>query len=73
MDGAFVVRCTPATFVAMFFVATTAIAQPQTTATTNPLGGNAQAIDAGKNIIRAAAPCATASMRRAIAAVISHR
>jgi cytochrome c oxidase cbb3-type subunit III len=27
-------------------------AQPQTTATTNPLAGNAQAIDAGKNIYR---------------------
>ena len=29
-----------------------AFAQPATTATTNPLAGNAQAIDAGKNIYR---------------------
>jgi cytochrome c oxidase cbb3-type subunit 3 len=52
MHGAFVGRCTPATFVVLFFFATTAVAQPQTTATTNPLAGNAQAIDAGKNIYR---------------------
>jgi cytochrome c oxidase cbb3-type subunit 3 len=52
MDGAFVKRCIPATLLALCVFATTAFAQPQTTATTNPLAGNAQAIDAGKNIYR---------------------
>jgi putative heme-binding domain-containing protein len=51
MDGPSFSRCAAAA-VAVLCFATVVLAQPETTATTNPLAGDAQAIDAGKNIFR---------------------
>jgi putative heme-binding domain-containing protein len=52
MMGTLFGRSAPAAGLAVLCLAMAALAQPQTTATTNPLAGNAQAIDGGKNIYR---------------------